>query len=389
MRLGRPDLAANYYSPHLSFLPECGASKLGNGFWNHRMADGSKPKRERNVIGDWLVYFIVRILLCIVQALPDSACVSLANGFAWVFGDVLRIRAQLVEENLRHAFPRTSARRRRQIRRAMWQHLFLLACEIGRAGRKIHETNWRQHVTFEGCRELVAHELSDRPVILAMAHFGNFEVAGYVAGLLGMPTIAIARPLDNPYLQNFMVRFRQSTGQQIIPSRGTAQIVGRAVEAGASLAVLSDQYGGPKGCWVEFFRRPASCHKSIGLLVLSYQAPLMVINTHRTGRLLRFKIVAHQDVLEPRDRTSAKSVTEVTQWFTNRIEQAVSERPEQYWWLHRRWKDTREQLRRKRRKRRSDRTVRIEGPARGTGPIQTTQPDSSRTQDESPTSIHT
>ena len=257
------------------------------------MGSGARPKRQRKVVVDYFVYFVVRVLLCVMQALPESACQLLAKGLAWGFCDVCHFRSQVVDDNLRHAFPAASARRRMQICRGMWQHLMLLAFEIGRANRKIHETNWRDYVSFDGARNLVACQLDGRPVVIVTGHFGNFEISGYVAGLLGLPNFTVARPLDNRFLHDFIGRFRHSTGQQIISSRGSADLVGKVLEAGASLAVLGDHYGGPKGCWIEFFHRPASCHKSIALLALSYEAPLIVFHTQRTGRMLHFKLVAN------------------------------------------------------------------------------------------------
>lgn len=327
---------------------------------------GARPKRQRNVVVDYLIYFSVRMLLCVIQALPVSACHRLAKGLAIFFCDVCHFRAQVVDDNLRHAFPEADARRRRQICRGMWQHLMLLACEIACAHRKIHENNWRDHVSFEGVRDLVERQLDGRPVVIVTAHFGNFEVSGYVAGLLGLPNFTVARPLDNRFLHDFMIRFRQSTGQQIISSRGSADLVGKVMESGATLAVLGDHYGGPKGCWVEIFHRPASCHKSIALLALSYNAPLMVFHTQRTDRMLQFKLVA-KDLLDPLDAACPKTVTEMTQWYSTKLEQAITACPEQYWWLHRRWKDTRAQVRRHRLEKRAWTTHRVDETAQTAG----------------------
>jgi KDO2-lipid IV(A) lauroyltransferase len=328
------------------------------------MGSGARPKRQRKVVVDYFVYFVIRVLLCVMQALPESACQLLAKGLAWGFCDVCHFRSQVVDDNLRHAFPAASARRRMQICRGMWQHLMLLAFEIGRANRKIHETNWRDYVSFDGARNLVACQLDGRPVVIVTGHFGNFEISGYVAGLLGLPNFTVARPLDNRFLHDFIGRFRHSTGQQIISSRGSADLVGKVLEAGASLAVLGDHYGGPKGCWIEFFHRPASCHKSIALLALSYEAPLIVFHTQRTGRMLHFKLVANPNRLDPRDTDCPKSVTEITQWYSTQLERAITACPEQYWWLHRRWKDTRADIRRQRRKKRVRPTLRVDPSAK-------------------------
>ena len=104
---------------------------------------------------DYLVYLLVRVLICIVQAMRIETGQTLARALAWLFADVLGIRAKVVEENLRHAFAEQSEPQRRQLARQMWEHLFLLVLEVAHAPRKIHETNWRQFVRLEGEARLI------------------------------------------------------------------------------------------------------------------------------------------------------------------------------------------------------------------------------------------
>jgi KDO2-lipid IV(A) lauroyltransferase len=221
----------------------------------------------------------------------------------------------------------------------MWRHLFLLLCEIALAQRKIHHTNWRDYVHIHHAREIVSRMLSDRPLVVVTAHLGNFEMSGYIAGLLGLPTITIARDLDNVYLDRFLRRFRETTGQRIFSSKGTAELAQAVLESGGTLALLGDHHGGPKGCWVDFFGRPASCHKSVALFPLVNRLPLAVLVTTRVDRMLHFDMRC-VSVWDP-DRScdaALQTVPELTQWYTYWIESAVKQAPDQYWWLHRRWK---------------------------------------------------
>ena len=82
-------------------------------------------------------------------------------------------------------------------------------------------------------------------------------------GILGFPTYTVARTLDNPYLDRFVNRFRAATGQHIIPKNGGYDQIVDVLARGGTMTFLADQYAGPKGCWVEFFGRPASAHKAI------------------------------------------------------------------------------------------------------------------------------
>ena len=290
---------------------------------------------------DWVVYCVVRVLICVIQALPLDTCQRLSNGLAIVCNDWIKFRRDVVDENLRHAFPELTAQERLDTARRMWAHLILMICEVAHAPRKIHETNWRDHVSLLGARKMVGALIDRRPLVAVTAHYGNFEVSGYIAGLLGFPTFTMARPLDNPYLNSFLLRFRAATGQFMLPNRGSSSDAQQVVDSGETLAILGDHFGGRKGCYVEFFNRPASCHKSIALFSLANKAPLVVTYARRNGAPLQFEFgtVAHCDPATP--DFAYGDVPLLTRWFNEHLEKAIRECPDQYWWLHRRWKDVR------------------------------------------------
>ena len=301
----------------------------------------------RRVI-DFAAYLAVRLLICVVQAVPIETGARLARPLARIVCERLRLRQEVVDTNLRHAFPQLSPAARHELALRSWEHLFLMVVEIAHAVRKIHETNWRRYVMLRNVRAMVRAQLSDRPTICLAGHFGNFEVCGYVTGMLGIPSFTVARPLDNPFLDRFVNRFRAAQGQQVLEKLGSSQEIERQLAQGANFVVLADQAAGRKGCWVEFFGRPASTHKAIALFSLTNDAPMFVTYFLRTGRPMRFELGC-QGQVDPRDdlRETA-GVRELTQWFTTRIEDSVRRGPEQYWWVHRRWKDARVRSKRRR-----------------------------------------
>ena len=290
-------------------------------------------------LGDWLVYLVFRGFICVVQAMRIETCAAMARGLAVLLTDVVRIRASVIDENLKQAYPGWSVAERRTVARRMWEHFCLMICEIAHVPRKIHETNWRQYVTLSGAAQHVRLLLDPRPVVMVSGHFGNFEVGGYMAGLYGFPTFTVARPLDNRFLDRFLHRFREATGQYILPKQNSANQIAAVLEKGQTLAFLGDQHAGPKGCWVDFFGRPASCHKAIAVFSLTSSAPLIVAYAKRGDRPLQFEtgVVGVADPAEGGQHTAG--VKQLTHWYNGLLEQVVRMAPEQYWWLHRRWKD--------------------------------------------------
>lgn len=296
----------------------------------------------RRRIIDYLVYFVVRVLICIVQAVPVDTGHRIARRLAWLFADVLHIRGRVVDDNLAHAFPEMSPDARRRLVLGMWEHLFLLVLEVAHTPRKIHETNWRRFVHLKNEAALVRNLFDDRPLLVVSAHLGNFEVGGYVLGILGFPTYTVARTLDNPYLDRFVNEFRGRTGQHMIPKNGGFDQILDVLAHGGTMTFLADQYAGPKGCWVEFFGRPASAHKAIALLALENNAKVSVSCSSRLGRPMQFQLWNYATIDPQEVDSSVGTIHELTQWYTTRLEELIRLVPDQYWWLHRRWKDTRE-----------------------------------------------
>jgi len=293
--------------------------------------------------GDFLVYLVVRLLICLVQALRIETCAAAAGWLAWLIGHVIRPRDEVIDENLRLAFPEMSAHERRRLTRRMWEHLLLMAIEAAHAPRKIHDTNWRQYLHLKDMRPMMRLFFADRPSVAVSAHFGNFELAAFAMRLFGLETFAVARPLDNRFLDRFIARFRSASVSRLLPKNGSAPEIAELLARRGMLSVLADQHAGPKGCWVDFFGRPASTHKAIALFALANEAPLMVGYVRRLGRPLEFEM-AIEAVADPRRPTpeqvdALKGVAELTQWYTHQIERIIRRDPQQYWWVHRRWKE--------------------------------------------------
>jgi Kdo2-lipid IVA lauroyltransferase/acyltransferase len=291
----------------------------------------------RKVI-DFGVYILVRAFVAVVQAVPIEACASGAEVLATLFTRVLRVRRGVVEDNLRQAFPHLTAGEREAMCWQMWRHLFLMMAEIAQTPRKIHETNWKEHSHIVNQEQFVRTLLSGRPLVLISAHYGNFELGGYLMGLFGFPTYTVARALDNPYLDRFVNDFRGRTGQYILGKKGTSDEIQRVLGRGGILTLLGDQHAGRKACWVDFFGRPASTHKAVALFSLGNDAPTMVSYARRLERPLHYE-VGPEAVCDPGEPDfELGSVQHLAQWYTDHLEQLIRRSPEQYWWLHRRWK---------------------------------------------------
>ena len=296
--------------------------------------------KARSAVADYASYFVLRIVLCILQMLTLPAARRLADLLAWLAYRIDRRHRLVADDNLKLAFPDERDDRERDRRvRAVYRHFCSVMVEIAHLPRLLNAHTWRRHVILTNSLPLIEALLDGRPLLLVTGHFGNWELGGYTLGLLGFSTFAIARKLDNPYLNDFLLhRFRQRTGQRILYKEGDFERIQAVLAGGGVIATLGDQDAGRRGQFVDFFGRPASTHKAVALLALEFNAVMAVIGVPRIGDTMRYEIRAEEVILPEEYAGRPDAVRAITQRFTAALERMVRRAPEQYFWLHRRWK---------------------------------------------------
>lgn len=299
------------------------------------------PRMWLQRIAQFLVYFVFRATLCAAQSVPLETCQRAFRLLSVVLFDVIRFRRGVILDNLRHAFPHWTERRREAVARQMWEHLLLSPVESALFHRKIHATNWRDYLHLGNTAEFTRLMLGDRPLVMVGGHFGSIEFGGYITGHFGYRTYAVARPLDNPFMHRWALERRTKNGPKILSKQGDHERIRDILAAGGAVTFLADQYAGSKGCWVEFFGRPASAHKAVALFALDADALILAGHCRRAGRPLEYEMTLDGLADTRESSNSMNAVRDLTQWYTQRLEDAVRQAPEQYWWVHRRWKDRR------------------------------------------------
>ena len=132
----------------------------------------------------------------------------------------------------------------------------------------------------------------------------------------------------------------ENRDERSLDKQGSSSQIQTVLETGQALALVGDQHAGPKGCWVDFLGRPASCHKAIGLFTLTSGAPLLVLAATRRGQPMQFDFEILGLADPEQDDPACANVTTLTQFYNDHLGAAIRAHPEQYWWIHRRWKGT-------------------------------------------------
>lgn len=296
----------------------------------------SQKKRSR--LADRAVHLAVRCLVCVMQMLGYAACLRLGDGLAWLAHRFDRRHRAVADENLRYAFPEMAEAARAELVRGVYRHFVGVAVTLVFLSRLMRPTTWRRYLEFEDAEALMGPMLSGRPVLFVTGHFGNWEMGGVALGLLGFRAASIARRLDNPYLHDFLLSLRGRHGQELLDKERDYEKMLATLASGGMLATLGDQDAGQRGLYVDFFGRPASTHKAMALMALEYRPAVVVMGIAKVGEPMRHRLYV-EDVIWPEEYEARRdAVSALTRRMTEGLERLARRHPEQYFWLHRRWK---------------------------------------------------
>jgi len=302
------------------------------------MADFVPQKKKNNPVIDWLIYIALRVLIVFlylfdVETNLRTAC--FLGRLLWKYYHRGRKRAL---DNLRSSFPEKSEQWIWRTGRRSFEQIVMLAVDVLFTPRLVKKYNWRSYSRYKNAERAKWLMQERRGLLLVTGHYGNFEIIGYLLGLFGFDIYSIARPLDNKYINRYLYSVRQRVGQKIIDKKGASELMDRMVSSGATLCFIADQDAGRKGIFVDFFGRKASTYKSIGLLAISCNVPIVVGCSRRIDNRFYFEIAANRIILPEEWQDKDDPLKWVTAEYTRAIEEFVRQDPSQYWWLHRRWK---------------------------------------------------
>ncbi len=258
---------------------------------------------------------------------------------AW-WGARDRKRLDRAETNLRRCLPHLGEAEVRDVALRSMRYLFQLFCaEIPMTPRLVTPSTWMNCFHFSRIDEALALLMSKRPVILITGHCGNFEILGFGLSVAGFPLTALARPLDMPLIDDWVRDVRQRRGMGVLVKWGASEAMTDILERGGRLAFIADQNAGDRGLFVPFFGRLASAYKSIGLLALRYEIPIVCGVARRLGPdVFKYEIEC-VDLIGPRDwHQQEDPLYYITARYSRAIEAMVRNAPDQYFWVHRRWK---------------------------------------------------
>ena len=246
-------------------------------------------------------------------------------------------RRRLALANIEVAFPGVTATERRRVCRASFQHLGMMFVELCAVLTEPPERTL-EGITLDGLDHLKKRMQMHGRVLVLTAHLGNWELLALAHRLMGFPATVVVRPLDAPWLGVVADRLRGRAGVELVDKRGALRPVLSALRRGRLVALLLDQNASRReGVFVSFFGRPASTSKSLAVLAVRTRTPVVPMFIYRTD-VGRHRVVIHPPLPVDTVPDNERAVAELTQRCTAAIEAAIGVAPDQWLWIHNRWR---------------------------------------------------
>ncbi|MDX6384251.1 MAG: Kdo2-lipid lauroyltransferase/acyltransferase [Blastocatellia bacterium] len=285
-----------------------------------------------------LEYLIARGLLTVFGWLPMRTALVLGSGIggcAYYFSGRLR-RTGL--RNLALAFPESSPAERRRRLRGCFQSLGRLLGIFSQFATADTQT-LRGLIDCEGLKHLEAARQGNRGVILFTGHVGAWELSSFALSLVGYPLSFLVRRIDNPKIEALVDERRVRLGNRTIDKRSAAREMLQILSGGGTLGILVDLNTlDREGIFVDFFGVPASTTFMLAKLALRTEAAVLPVFAPWDHERGKFLLKVDEPLTIERSGNDEEDVRRLTQLFTGVVEKYVRRYPDQWLWIHRRWK---------------------------------------------------
>src|SRR5213596_3861939 len=283
---------------------------------------------------DFVVYLLFRTGSALVAALPLPflfAFGQFLGGCAWMFSGKYR---GLATRNLVIAF--ASEKSPRELRQIMRQHFQRLGANLLCSAKltQMPPEKILARVEVENIEAMAREFRAGVPVVLVLSHLGTWELfAQLMPKFVGfVRNASVYQKLGNRFIDERVRRTRSQTGLELFDRKDGFQLVIDLLRSGGGVGVLSDQHAGDHGLWTPFFGRLASTSPLPGLLAKRTRAALIAAGVYTTGPA-RWRMVFTDRFDQP-----GASVAALTSMINEVIEQQIRVAPEDWFWVHNRWK---------------------------------------------------
>ncbi len=285
-----------------------------------------------------LEYGAVWLILKLLGVLPRPAARAMAALLVRGLLLFLRKLRKTALFNLRLAFPEWSDAQHRAVIRKMERHLGWMAVEFARFPHRTPQ-NIERIVLLDGQENYLAGKSRGKGVLFLTGHIGAWELSSFAHALYGFPLHYMARPLDNPRVDALVNRYRCLSGNRPVFKNDSARAILKVLRHAGTIGILADQNTMPEeGVFVDFFGTPACTTTGIARVALHTDAAVVPVHVCWDAGIRKYRLRFEPPVELVRTGDTERDIRENTQRFAKVIEEIIRKHPEQWVWVHARWK---------------------------------------------------
>jgi len=299
-----------------------------------------RPAREKHPFVARFEYILFLSLFSLLRALPFRVAFRFGEFIGWLLYVCDRPHRRVGLINLAIAFPEKSEDARHAILRESLRNLGRLVAEFCHSHTLTPETI-AERVSFTDFAQWQAAvtKAKETGALVLAGHFGNWELSAHSHACYGFPLHIIHRRLRNPLIDDLVVRERERCGTKVIRKTTAGLEVLRAIRKKALVVAAIDQNAsGRLGVFVPFFARLASTSSGLAGLALASGVPVIPAFLVREQGTWRHRIVLLPPVEPVRTGNQEADLLATTAKFSAVFQQMVEQYPEQWLWIHKRWK---------------------------------------------------
>jgi KDO2-lipid IV(A) lauroyltransferase len=304
--------------------------------------------RKKSSFRIWLEYIPVRMVFAILSALPRRTAVRAGMSIGLLAYRLAGGLRRVALRNLEIAFPEKSLAEREAIALGSFENLGRVLGELTQFPKATPET-LRGLIEFQFASEetkameereaLEAERAKGRGILLVGPHLGNWEMGVFAYSALEDKLTYLARPLDNPLIEEFTVRLRTRFGNQPIDKNNSVSQAMAILREGGILGVLPDVNVLPRdGVFVPFFGTLACTTSGVAMMAMRTNAMILPMCCIWDKETEKYNVLYGELVEQPRTGDRHRDVFEMTAAFTTEMEKFIRAYPDQWLWIHKRWK---------------------------------------------------
>jgi KDO2-lipid IV(A) lauroyltransferase len=281
---------------------------------------------------------LLHLVVAAIGALPRKLARWIGAGIGALLYHLLGRLRRVGDENLRRSFPERSAEEREQILRGVYRSLGWQLAEFCQMPHYTAEQA-SKFICYDGLEYYLAARDRGRGVLVLTGHLGAWELSSFYHSLMGYPMSMVIRRLDNPLVDTFVNRIRSLHGNRVIHKDDFARGLITAMANGETVGILMDtNMTPPQGVFVPFFGVEACTATAMARVALRSDAAVVpgFLVWHEDEQ--RYVLVFGEALTLVRTGDTERDIVANTALFTATIEQYIRRTPEQWLWVHRRWK---------------------------------------------------